>query len=181
MTSSLPGNPGTSGNYPANTVLATALFSAVQYAASIYIMFTAAGAYVLGIYVLYVLLMELKLLRFSCTSCYYHGKACAFGKGRMSSLIFKKRDPKMFITKKISFSGLVPELLVSLIPISAGAVFLFRHFDIYIMLSMILLLVLGTAGNGYVRMHLACRSCRQRILGCPAEMLFSRRSREGTL
>ena len=36
------------------------------------------------------------------------------------------------------------------------------------------LLILGFPGTAFVRGQLACRFCRQRELGCPAEQLFDR-------
>ena len=39
----------------------------------------------------------------------------------------------------------------------------------------IALLLLGFLGNALVRGHLACRYCRQREIGCPAERLFDKR------
>jgi len=36
------------------------------------------------------------------------------------------------------------------------------------------LLLLATAGKGAVRSSLACKRCRQRELGCPAERLFAK-------
>jgi hypothetical protein len=38
----------------------------------------------------------------------------------------------------------------------------------------IMLVLLSTIGNSFVRGSLACRYCKQRDLGCPAEQLFNK-------
>jgi hypothetical protein len=44
-------------------------------------------------------------------------KKCAFGKGKLSSLFFKKGEaPELFCNKKITWKELIPEMLVPFTP-----------------------------------------------------------------
>ena len=64
--------------------------------------------------------------------------------------------------------------MVSIIPIIVGVILLIVNFN-WLLLSMVLLLLLLTSmGNGLIRGSVACKYCRQREIGCPAEQLFNR-------
>jgi hypothetical protein len=142
---------------------------------SIYII----GAYILyglGItftilYLLFCVLIEVRLLKKGCTSCYYYGKTCAFGKGRFSSYLFKKGDPSLFSQKEVSWQSILPDFLVFLIPIAGGIILLFNKFNWSVLLLMVAILILSSSGNAFIR-SLTCRNCKQRDLGCPAADLF---------
>jgi hypothetical protein len=124
------------------------------------------------VYLLFILLLEVRLLRGSCVSCYYHGKACAFGKGKVSSLFFKKGDHDKFNQKEIGWKDMIPDIMVALIPLVVGIVLLIRDFSWLVLVMVVLLLLLASLGNAWIRGSLACRYCRQREIGCPAEQLF---------
>lgn len=141
------------------------------------------GAYILsglGIfaavaYLCYCAFVEIAILRGSCVHCYYYGKTCGLGRGRFCELLFKRGDPRKFIEREISFCSLIPDFLVSLIPLIGGIVVLILHFSWIVLLAMLAVLVLATAGTAFVRGSMACRYCAQRELGCPAEKLFSKK------
>ena len=55
-----------------------------------------------------------------------------------------------------------------------GIVLLIRDFSWLVLAMVILLLFLATLGNGVIRGSLACKYCKQREIGCPAEQLFAK-------
>ena len=63
---------------------------------------------------------------------------------------------------------------VSLIPIIVGVILLVIDFSWLILSMVLLLLFLSSVGNGLIRGSLACKYCKQREIGCPAEQLFNR-------
>jgi hypothetical protein len=126
------------------------------------------------VYLLFVLVLEIRLLRGSCIYCYYHGKACAFGRGRVSGLFFKKGDPDKFNQKDIGWKDMIPDIMVALIPLVIGIVVLIRDFSWLVLAMVVLLSLLASLGNGVIRGSLACRYCKQREIGCPAEQLFAK-------
>jgi hypothetical protein len=125
-------------------------------------------------YLVYVLALEFRLLRNHCTNCYYWGKTCGFGKGRLSSLLFKKGDIAKFCDNNITWKDMIPDVLVTLIPLGAGIYLLAMDFDFIILSILFLLVFLTTMGNGFVRGTLTCRHCKQKELGCPADLLFNK-------
>jgi hypothetical protein len=69
---------------------------------------------------------------------------------------------------------MIPDLLVTLVPLIIGIILLIIKFDFILLFAAILLVVLTTSGNGFIRGSLTCKYCKQREIGCPAEKLFSK-------
>jgi hypothetical protein len=127
-----------------------------------------------ALYALYCVWMEWRILSRSCRHCYYFGKRCGFGKGRVCSWFFTKDSEPSWSTKQITWRDVVPDFMVSLIPLGAGIIMLIRSFSWLVLLLIMTLAFLGSVGTGFVRGQLACKYCKQRELGCPAEQLFSK-------
>jgi hypothetical protein len=160
-------------NYPVWIVTLSTLVSFTIYFLGFMIAYRLGWIYSL-MYLCFILYLELRLLKSHCTDCYYWGKTCGFGKGRISSLFFKKGDGAGFCNTEFSWKDMIPDLLVSLIPLIIGIVLLIIKFDVLILIGLILLIGLTTAGNGFIRGTLTCRFCKQREFGCPAEKLFNK-------
>ena len=126
------------------------------------------------LYAAYCGWMEWRLLSGSCRYCYYFGKRCGFGKGRICSWFFTKGAELNMRAKRVSWCHVLPDFMVSLIPLGFGITVLLWDFSWFVLLLVVVLLFLGSVGTGFVRGQLACRFCRQRELGCPAEQLFNR-------
>jgi len=103
------------------------------------------------IYILYIVYMEFRLLQKSCRNCRYYGKYCAFGKGKLSAMIYPKGDPKKFLSKKITWKSFIRDSLVSVVPIIIGIILLTNHFNRRILIGIIVILALTTQGNNCVR------------------------------
>jgi len=132
------------------------------------------GKIFVALYLLYCLWMEIRVLIMSCRDCYYYGKLCAFGKGKICSLLFKKGSPERFKRKKITWINLMPDFLVSLIPLVIGGFYLVQSFT-WLRLSFILVLVIiAFPVTGFVRGSISCKFCRQKEIGCPAVQLFTK-------
>jgi len=160
-------------NYPTRIVFISTLLSVFIYLIGAYIIYQT-GIVWLIIYLCYLIFLEIRLLKKSCIDCYYFGKTCAFGKGRISCLFFRKGDSKRFSQKKASWKDILPDLIAALVPAIICIFLLFINFNILLLSLLILLIVLGSFGNGFVRGKLACKYCKQRELGCPAEQLFQK-------
>jgi hypothetical protein len=68
--------------------------------------------------------------------------------------------------------------MVSIFPAIGGIVLLVRDFSWLILLLLITLLALSSGGNAVIRGSFACRHCKQREIGCPAERLFSKETKK---
>lgn len=166
---------GTYENFPVRIVILSNLVSVLIYISGLIITVRLSWIAV-GFYLAFILAFEYRLLSKHCVNCWYWGKTCGFGKGRLSSLFFRKGDPSEFCNKTVTWKDMIPDLLITLIPLITGIVLMIMRFDYIILSAVIILIGLTTAGNGYIRGSLTCKYCRQREIGCPAEKLFRKQS-----
>jgi len=159
-------------NYPAWIVVASNAVTVALYALGAFVIYRIGWGWVVP-YALYIVWLEARLMTKSCVNCYYYGKVCAFGKGKLSALFFSKGEPDKFIQDKIGWKDIAPEMMASLVPIVAGVVLLVINFNWVLLAAVLVILLLTSVGNGVVRGSLACRQCKQREIGCPAERLFA--------
>ncbi len=159
-------------NYPASTLVLSVGTTLALYASGIIVMRKAGWIWSL-LYFAYILVLEIKLLRSSCRNCFYYGKICAFVRGKLCSLFFKPGNPQNFTENKVTWVKILPDLLVSLVPVLTGILLILIDFDWILLAIILLILFLTTAGNGYIRGRLACRYCKQKEIGCPAMGFFS--------
>jgi hypothetical protein len=125
-------------------------------------------------YLVFILAFEYRLLSTHCINCFYYGKTCGFGKGRLSSLFYKPGDPSKFCSKQATWKDMLPDLLISLAPLLIAIVLMIIKFDLLLLFAALIILGSTTLGNGYIRGTLTCKYCKQRELGCPAEKLFNK-------
>lgn len=127
------------------------------------------------VYLFYILFLEYRLIKNHCTDCYYLGKTCGFGKGLLSSLFFKKGENSKFCSMEMKWKDMLPDMLISLIPLIVGIVLLIIEFDFVLLVEIIFLVLLTTLGNSIIRGQFTCKFCKQSEIGCPAEKLFERK------
>jgi hypothetical protein len=161
-------------NYPMGNVILSNVVSLTIYVLGFFVVFRVGWVYSL-FYLLFILSLEYRLLRYHCTNCFYWGKTCGFGKGRVSSWFFKKGENSQFCMKDFTWKDMIPDLLISLIPFVIGVVLLILSFDILLLSALVILVLLTTTGNGYIRGTLTCRYCKQAELGCLAYELFNKK------
>ncbi|MGC9517095.1 MAG: hypothetical protein ACP5C3_05270 [Methanomicrobiales archaeon] len=158
-------------NYPFKIVFLSNLLTLSIYIIGTYILYNLTIIFAL-LYLIYALFLEIRLLKKSCVNCYYYGKICGFGKGRLSYIFFKKGDNSKFSLSKIGWKDMIPDLMIILLPLIGGIFILIFNFSWIILLLILALLALSTVGNAVIRGNFACKYCKQRKLGCPAENLF---------
>lgn len=158
-------------NYPAWIVLVSNLLSVAIYALGVLIL-SQAGLAVALLYLLGILAFEYRLIKNHCVNCYYWGKTCGFGKGRLSAWFFKRGDSAKFCAKAMTWRDLLPDIFIAFTPVVVGLALLIMRFEWWLLGALLALLFLASFGNGFVRGRLACKYCRQRDLGCPAEAWF---------
>jgi hypothetical protein len=165
-------------SFPIRIVILCNLVAIPIYAIGAYIL-AGFGAWLSILYLLYCFWMEIRLLKGSCVDCYYYGQVCGFGKGKLCSLLFKKGDPQKFAEKKVSWLQMLPDLMVFILPLVGGIVLLVRDFAWLLLLMLAILVMLSSGGNAVARGSFACKFCKQREIGCPAEKLFEQRETRG--
>jgi hypothetical protein len=167
---------GCKDNYPAITVFVSNLLSVLIWGIGAYILWQFSIIWVIA-YVVFIFILEFRLLSGHCVDCYYYGRTCAFGKGRLCALFFSKGNPEKFIAMKLSWKDIVPDFLLFMVPVLAGLLLLVQGFSWTVLALIVALLLLGFAGNAFVRGQLACRYCKQREIGCPAQQLFDKKEK----
>jgi hypothetical protein len=160
--------------FPARIILFSGSFSLLIYSCGLFIMIRL-GWIIALIFLAFILTLEIRAISKHCVNCYYWGKLCGFGKGWISSLFFKKGDPIKFCEKDLSWKDMIPDLLVSLIPLITAIVLFIISFNFLILIAAVLLTALSTIGNQFIRGSLTCKYCKQRENGCPAEELFRKK------
>jgi len=161
--------------YPLRITGAACLLSLAIYSIGVAIMWRLSGLAAV-FYALYVAWFEARLLSAHCVDCYYYGKRCAFGRGKLSSMLFKRGEPQRFAAKEMVWKDLAPDMLLSFVPLIVGIILLLRGSDLALLTGVVSLAFLISAGNAFVRGSLACKYCKQRESGCPAEKLFRNKS-----
>jgi hypothetical protein len=161
-------------NYPSWMVFFSNLVSLLIYVISTFIIYKV-GLIFLILYLAIVLILEFKLIYGHCVDCYYYGKTCAFGKGKISSIFFKKGNPSKFCKKQITWKDIIPDFMISLVPAVIGIILLIKNFSLIILVLVIVLFILTFIGNGIIRSKLACKYCKQREIGCPAQKLIEKK------
>lgn len=117
-----------------------------------------------------VVLVFVVLRGLVCTNCYYYGKWCPIGWGKLSALFFKKGSVERFGTSAgVRLAPMVYGLL-SLVPIVLIVVALVREFSVAGVVVLVLLLVVF-AYSGAVSRTRACTHCKMRLIcpGCAAK------------
>ncbi len=160
-------------NYPAWIVIISNLVSMGIYVLGFLIIYRIGLVFSI-LFLLYILLLELRLIGSHCTRCFYWGKVCGFGKGKISSWFFRKGDFSKFCDNEFTWIDMIPDLLITLIPLIIGIIILIIDFDLLLLFALMLLIILTTTGNAYVRGSLTCKYCKQREIGCPADSLFTK-------
>jgi len=158
-------------NYPLWIPALGVLLSILTYILGAYILL-GFGIIFSIIYLIYCFGAEINVLYRSCTKCYYYGKVCGIGKGRIAHWFFKKGDPKKFADREIKWHHLIPDFLVAIIPIVGGIILLIQGFTWVLLILLVVLMVLFFGGTASFRGKLACKPCKQRELGCPAADMF---------
>ncbi len=132
------------------------------------------GIIVAFLYLVYCLGVEMLVIFRSCKHCYYYNRVCGLGKGKIASLFTKKGDPKKFTERNVSSSDLIPDFLVTVFPIVGGVILLALNFSFIRTGMIILLAILSFGGTAIIRGNLACKYCKQKEIGCPAQQFFSK-------
>ena len=133
------------------------------------------GIIIVILYLIYCGGIELLVIFRSCKDCYYYGKICGLGKGKIAPFFIKKGNSKRFVERKISWYDLVPDFLVAIIPLIGGIILLSYDFSFLRLGLIIFLAIFFFGGTGFIRGSFACKYCKQKEVGCPADNIFSKK------
>ena len=128
------------------------------------------------VYVLYCISIELMVIFRSCKDCWYYGNICGSGKSKIAPLFVKKGDTKKFVERDISMLHMIPDFMVSILPLVGGIVLLILNFTIVVIVLIFIFAILSFGGTAFIRGTLICKRCKQKDIGCPAHKIFNKNS-----
>jgi hypothetical protein len=160
--------------YPGWAVFVHWLIFLIVYFASTYII-SQFSRFWAGVYILYIILLEIWTYKEGCSICYYYNKRCFSGRGKIAPLFFKKGDPQKFCQKKVTVWNLLPHALVTLLPIIIGVILLIKDFNWLILVLAVIPVLNWFVGNQIVFGKIACPHCSQVRICCPAQDFFGKR------
>ncbi len=107
-------------------------------------------------------------MKLRCTHCYYLGKYCNFGLGKLAAILFKKGgDPKEFRNHKKVIPTAILSFGTMLIPVFAGILLILFDFTLINIGLLSVYILFGIIPNFLVRGNF-CDKCMQGQLGCPS-------------
>lgn len=166
-------NSQTFENFPIQIVILCNLVPLLGYAAGAAIL-ARLSIWAAIPYLLFCAWLEFRLLKTHCVNCAYYGKLCGFGRGKLCAALFKQGDPQKFVPEQFKWTDILPELMLFIVPLVGGIVLLVIDFSWLTVIALAILVALNTVGNATIRGSFACKYCKQRELGCPAEQLFNK-------
>jgi len=163
--------------YPAHTIIIANILLLLVYLAGAYILFKL--SVVTGIlYVIFLIFIEFSIYREGCRYCYYYDGWCAFGKGKIAKIFFKKGNPKKFCEKQFSWKEFIPQILLVLIPIIVGiALLISRGFHVLTLIAVLYPVFNWFLVNPILYGKIACPHCKQGSICCPALEFFSKKKK----
>ena len=149
--------------YPKSVIIIRWLVLAAGFALGIYILWGIRDFLGLA-YIVYSLIALTLILPLSrCASCFYHGRACNTGWGRVAAYLFPKGDESRFV---VNYNYAIFLHLLWLVPLLASLIQLLRNRSLLalIIFAAYLLVLLM---EKIILKKLACARCHQREF-CPA-------------
>lgn len=150
-------------NYPTYLVVVNILEVLVALIVAVVIIAQLGLWAVLG-YAILALLAVVLALAYGCTRCYYYGRVCGTGLGKIAALVFKKRDEEefgKFLSHRVSWTLVA---VVLLLPIAAGLISLREGFALphllWLAVFLGLMIVIVVTHFRFVCNH--CQEARQK-------------------
>jgi hypothetical protein len=153
-------------NYPIKIVCVSATLTIISYLLGTLVFYVLHP--VLGILFLLLTVSTIIVsMRLRCTHCYYLGKYCNFGLGKLAAIIFKKGDPKEFENPRKVISTAILSFGTMLLPVIAGIWLVLFDFSLVNLGLLLVYIFFGILPNFFVRGSF-CDKCMQGQLGCPS-------------
>ena len=129
---------------------------------------------ILGNLAFAIIMVGVVLRKLVCTNCYYYGKWCSTGWGKLSALLFKKGNVEAFDTSiGVKLAPVTYGLLV-LIPLILLVISVVQGFTVP-KITVLILLLLVSSYSGIISRKKACTNCKMRLVcpGCAVKEMSS--------
>lgn len=112
-----------------------------------------------------LIMIYVVLRKLVCTNCYYYGKRCALGWGKISALFFSQGSIDEFGTCAGIKAAPITYGLLTLIPLVLCIIALLQAVTIFKVVVLVLLLAVSVY-SGAISRKVACTNCKMRLI-CP--------------
>jgi hypothetical protein len=112
-----------------------------------------------------IIMIFVVLRKLVCTNCYYYGKQCALGWGKLSALFFSQGSIDQFSTCVGIKAAPITYGLLTLIPLVFCIVALVQEVTVLKVVVLVLLLAVSVY-SGAISRKMACTNCKMRLI-CP--------------
>jgi hypothetical protein len=162
--------------YPLRIVCISASLTIISYLAGAFIIYFF-NPVLSAFYLILAALTLVVSMKLRCTHCYYFGKFCNFGLGKLAKFFFRKGEPSEFRNHKKVIITAILSFGTMLIPVFIGILMLVTDMTISNLGLLLGYILIGIAPNFLVRGNF-CDKCMQGQLGCPSyeRMIKSRDS-----
>lgn len=117
-------------------------------------------------YLIFAVLMVYVILRkLVCTKCFYYGKCCHSGWGKLSALFFKKGNMEKFSGVVVKILPPLTYGLLLIVPLVSIVISMIRSFSITKLIVLILLLLVSSY-SGAIGRKKSCERCKMKYI-CP--------------
>jgi len=154
-------------NYPKRIIILSNLTILIGYAIGAIIL-ARFGILVAVAYLIFCPVLTIILMKDGCNYCYYYGKWCGDGKGKIVPLFFKKRYDRDFSKMKFSNWDVFFVFLPTILPVIGAIVLLLIDFSWIMLFLLILCIVIGLVSIIVMHGAVICKNCKQGRIGCPA-------------
>jgi hypothetical protein len=152
-------------NYPFKIICVSATLTIISYFLGT-LVFYVINPFLALVFLLLAISTIVVSMKLRCTHCYYFGKYCNFGLGKLTAKFFNKGDPDEFS----SSNKVVPTAILSfgtmILPVIAGIGLIILDFSLVTLSLLLIYIVFGILPNFFVRGNF-CDKCVQGQLGCP--------------
>ncbi|MCD4740626.1 hypothetical protein K8R43_05580 [archaeon] len=109
-----------------------------------------------------ILMVYIVLKKVVCTNCYYHGKWCCLGWGKLSAVMFKKGNVEEFNRSIGTKLAPLTYGLLALVPLVLLVFSLVQEFTVQ-KIALLGLIILIVAYSGAIARKKSCESCKMKL------------------
>jgi len=154
-------------NYPFGIVCTSIVLTVLSYTVGTVIFYLINSLLGIG-YIILCLISIIIGIKFRCTFCYYYGKRCSSGLGKMAKLFFKKGNPNEFRNPKNLMLPAIFSFSVLFLPLIGAIILTIIRFSWIFLILFASYLIIAVVSGFVLKKNLFCKYCKQGKMGCPA-------------
>ena len=111
-------------------------------------------------YLIVLIIVQISLKKLNCTSCYYYGKSCYLGWGKLTAICFKQDSGDQEKGMKLAISYILQLPVILIASLIAGSIYGFNALNIILLIIFVIINIL----QGLLLRKKACEVCKARFI-----------------